>query len=178
MIINLKIKFIFFTVLSLNATLSFSQVTNQDIMNRLDEIEDQQHFNYFLNQIKKSSGVNNSSSSKNKSELFYLGNSGSKNFYIIKSTIKKDNDFNGISYLTLVNSNVPQYVNDITYFSALVGGIIFCELPRIRIITRTYYSEENLNGKEVLINDKNLMIREDSIKSDPIFGSAKKYLCR
>ena len=133
---------------------------------------------YFFNKQQNSNINKNSSSSFTDNDLYYLGKNNDRDFFILKSSIEKDNDLKGISHLILINSSVPQYVNDKTYFSSVAGGIIFCEFPRIRVLSRTYYSKENLNGNEVFVDDKNLMIRENSIKSDPIFQKIKQYLCR
>lgn len=154
----------------------YSQVSNQDILDRINEIEDTKLFNYYLNEISKSPNLVRNSNLKNDRDFYFLGGDNQSDFYIYKPSIKKDEY--GILFITVVSNRVPKYFNNKTYFSSSIGMWAFCEFPRIKVLGRTYYSGENLTGSVVAENEKTMIIKEDAIKTDPIFGKMKSYICR
>ncbi|QWE30521.1 hypothetical protein ICV89_09600 [Polynucleobacter sp. Adler-ghost] len=127
-------------------------------------------------EILKSNGVGGNQNSRNP-DLYFLGNKETRSFYIIKSMIKKSK-YDYIYFQLFVNSSVPQYKNNITYYSRLLGGHMYCQLPTFLVLSDTYFSEENLFGREVILDDQPKKFTSDGFKTDPILVNIKKYLCR
>jgi len=185
--INMKILMLFLLIF---ITLPVHSVTNQDLMDRLDEMEFEREMDKLKREndridreterinreILRSNGVGGNQNSRNP-DLYFLGVKGTRSFYIIKSTIKKSK-YGFIIFQILSNSSFPQYKNNVTYYSRLDGGQMLCELPAIVILSESYFSEENLFGKEVLSNDQPYKYSPDGIKKEPILVNIKKYLCR
>jgi len=165
-----RILFFIFFVFSSSV---FSQLPNLNPSTKDDAFL----LDYFFNKQQNSSNNRNSTSLFNDNDMYYLGKNNGRDFFISKSSIKKDDLW--ISFLLISNTTFPRYINNQTYFSTVDGFFISCSGNYfLRRLSSSYYSEENFNGKLVFEDDRQGVVRKENIDKDLIYSNVKKYLCR
>ena len=163
-------------ILILVSNPTYSQVSNQDIMNRLDEIEDQKLFNHYLNEIQRPLSSNKGYSFRSDTDLKLITSTPTHEFYISKSSIKKLGP-KLITFTLFGNRLKPKYFGNKISFSFGSGNILDCSIPKLSLFKEVHYSGENETGEIVYESDKILSTNTEQMRTDPLYSKIKSYLC-
>jgi len=153
---------------------SAHSVTNEDIMNRLDEMQ----FESDLKEIQRQGNkpYDDHASLFRDRELLYMGKEMGAD-YFIHLPISYDKKWNTYTALIVTSSNNPRVVENRVYLSSFLGASIYCDFPGMVALTATFYSKPGMMGDIVYEAPKSIRFNEDFMRRRPIFAKMRSYVC-
>lgn len=166
----------FLLLLILVSPLSYSQVTNQDILNRLDEIEDEKLFSRLLKDIR---GNSTSATDWLKSDpnWLYMGADRNLDYFINNKKSYKDKEYGFYFFSLLITSNQEQKSKlGFSYKSVFMWVVPACGKPTMLARDVNFYSEQNAQGQEVY-RVPEMRFVESTMNEKPILKKIQGYVC-
>ena len=154
-------------------TPSVHSVSNQDLLDRLDEIEFEREMNREIDRINRETDRRRQGGSQNNGSLRYIvDNIDGTSYYIDTKDITKFKD--GDIYFSRYSiSDKPRYFGNVVYFHNLDTVVINCQRNEYTVRISSFGDSSGKKIKEVKFPPQ-----YKSISSTSIMDSFRQYLCR